>query len=237
MNMQSDTKKRELLKNPTKIEEIQEKKIIDRNWTIKTCLLRECNPNYQCLKITSCRWRSPPRMHSFTATTHFKSSRSFVSLCVCCMLCRMRLKIMWDKCFKVISRKTYCKKTIARRHHIVCNSYTYNHKYVTVTSSHIISILQTISFGNLSHTFLLKIISNKSQTFQTHTHPYVHTIHTHISVCDLWRRDQVILAYLKSATHRNLFSWAGVYDENFLHNKYSWKWSRTGELLNTKWKC
>ena len=29
--IQSDTKKRELLKNPTKIEEIQEKKIIDRN--------------------------------------------------------------------------------------------------------------------------------------------------------------------------------------------------------------
>ena len=27
---------------------------------------------------------------SFTATTRFKSSRSFVSLCVCCMLCRMR---------------------------------------------------------------------------------------------------------------------------------------------------
>ena len=26
-----DTKKRELLKNPTKIEEIQEKKIVDRN--------------------------------------------------------------------------------------------------------------------------------------------------------------------------------------------------------------
>jgi len=30
-NRQGDTKKRELLKNPTKIEEIQEKKIIDRN--------------------------------------------------------------------------------------------------------------------------------------------------------------------------------------------------------------
>ena len=88
---QSDTQKWELLKNPTKIEEIQEKKIIDRNWTITTCLLRECNPNYQCLKITSCRWRHPPRMHSFTATTHFKSSRSFVLPCVCCMLCRMRL--------------------------------------------------------------------------------------------------------------------------------------------------
>jgi len=29
--LQSDTKKWELLKNPTKIEEIQEKKIIDRN--------------------------------------------------------------------------------------------------------------------------------------------------------------------------------------------------------------
>ena len=50
-----------------------------------------CNPNYQCLKIKSCRWRPPPRMHSFTATTHFKGSRSFVSPCVCCMLCRMRL--------------------------------------------------------------------------------------------------------------------------------------------------
>jgi len=29
--LQSDTKKLELLKNPTKIEEIQEKKFIDRN--------------------------------------------------------------------------------------------------------------------------------------------------------------------------------------------------------------
>ena len=82
-------KKRELLKNPTKIEEIQEKKI-DRNWTITSCLLRDSNPNYQCLKITSRRWRPPPRVHSFTATMHFKSSRSFVSPCVCCMLCRIR---------------------------------------------------------------------------------------------------------------------------------------------------
>ena len=29
--VQGDTKKRELLKNPTKIEEIQDKKFIDRN--------------------------------------------------------------------------------------------------------------------------------------------------------------------------------------------------------------
>ena len=84
-------KKRELLKKPTKIEEIQAKKFIDGNWTITTCLLRDSNPNYQCLKITSCRLRPPPRMNSFTATTRFKSSRSFVSPCVCCMLCRMRL--------------------------------------------------------------------------------------------------------------------------------------------------
>ena len=81
--VQGDTKKREILKTPTKIEEIQKKKIIGRNWTITTCLLRDSNPNYQCLKITSCRWRPPPRMRSFTATTHFKSSRSFVSPCVC----------------------------------------------------------------------------------------------------------------------------------------------------------
>ena len=47
--------------------------------------LRDSNPDYQCLKITSCRWRPPPRMHSFTATTHFKSSRSFVlPVCVAC---------------------------------------------------------------------------------------------------------------------------------------------------------
>ena len=91
-------KKRELLKNPTKIEEIKKN---DRNWTITTCLLRDSNPNYQCLKITSCRWRPPPRTHSFTATTHFKSSRSFVSPCVCCMLCRMRLcRILQDIIFK-----------------------------------------------------------------------------------------------------------------------------------------
>ena len=80
-------KKPELLKNPPKIEEFQEKKFIDRNWTITTCILRDSNPNYQCLKITSCR-RRPPRMRSFTATKHFKSSHSFVSPCVCCMLCR-----------------------------------------------------------------------------------------------------------------------------------------------------
>ena len=90
MYVQGDTKKWELLKNPAKIEEIQEKKIIDRNRTITTCPLRDSNPNYQCLKITSCRWRPPPRMHSFIATTHFKSSRSFVSPRVCCMLCIMR---------------------------------------------------------------------------------------------------------------------------------------------------
>ena len=88
--IQDDTKKRELSKNPTKIEDIQEKKIIDRNWTVTTCLLRDSNPNYQYLKITSCRWRPPPRMHSFTATTHFKNSRSFMSLSVSCMICRMR---------------------------------------------------------------------------------------------------------------------------------------------------
>ena len=97
--IQSDTKKRKLLKTPIKIEEIQEKKFIDRNWTITTCLLRNCNPNYQCLKITSCRWRPPPRMHSFTSTTHFKSSRSFVSPCVCCMLCRMRLRRIYNRIY------------------------------------------------------------------------------------------------------------------------------------------
>ena len=83
-------KKRGTFEKPNKNLRNPRKKIIDRNWTITTCLLRDSNPNYQCLKITSCRWRPPPHMHSFTATTHFKSSHSFVSPCVCCMLCRMR---------------------------------------------------------------------------------------------------------------------------------------------------
>ena len=83
-------KKTETFENPNKNWRNPRKKFIDRNWTITTCLLSDSNPNYQCLKITSCRWRPPPRTHSFTATTHFKSSRSFVSPCVCCMLCRMR---------------------------------------------------------------------------------------------------------------------------------------------------
>jgi len=39
IDIQGDTKKWELLETPTKIEEIQEKKFIDRNWTITTCLL------------------------------------------------------------------------------------------------------------------------------------------------------------------------------------------------------
>ena len=84
-------KKRGTFEKPNKNWRNPRKKIIDRNWTITTCLLSNSNPNYQCLKITSCRWRPPPRMHSFTATTHFKSSHSFVSPYVCCMLCRMRL--------------------------------------------------------------------------------------------------------------------------------------------------
>ena len=44
-------KKRELLKNRKKIEEIQGKKFIERNLTITTCLLRDSNPHYQCLKL------------------------------------------------------------------------------------------------------------------------------------------------------------------------------------------
>ena len=72
-------------KTQQKLKKSKKKKCIDRNWTITTCLLRDSNPNYQCLKITSCRWHPPPRMHSFTATTHFKSSRFLCHpVCVAC---------------------------------------------------------------------------------------------------------------------------------------------------------
>ena len=77
-NMYRVTKKTGTFEKPNKNWRNPRKKIIDRNWTITTYLLRDSNPNYQSLKITSCRSRPPPRMHSFTATTHFKSSRSFV---------------------------------------------------------------------------------------------------------------------------------------------------------------
>ena len=60
------------MKNPTKIEEIQEKNLLTEIEPLQLAFWRDSNPNYQCLKITSCRWRPPPRMHSFTATTHFK---------------------------------------------------------------------------------------------------------------------------------------------------------------------
>ena len=60
---QGDTKKTGTFEKPNKNWRNPRKKIIDRNWTIKTCLLRDSNPNYQCLKITSsCRWCPPPRM-------------------------------------------------------------------------------------------------------------------------------------------------------------------------------
>jgi hypothetical protein len=73
--IQGDTKKRELLKNPTKIEEIQQKNFIDRNWTITTCLLRDSNTNYKCLKITSCRWHPPLRMQYFNLPLRFPIAR------------------------------------------------------------------------------------------------------------------------------------------------------------------
>ena len=92
--IQSDTKKTGTFEKPNKNWRNPRKKFIDRNWIITTCLLRDSNPYYQCLEITSCRWRPPPRLHSFTATTHLKSSRSFVSPCVCCMLCRMRQSLL-----------------------------------------------------------------------------------------------------------------------------------------------
>ena len=86
LHIQSDTKKTGTFEKPNKNWRNPRKIIIDRNRTITTCLLKDSNPNYQCLKITSCRWRPLPRMH------YFKSSHSFVSPCVCCMLYRMRLR-------------------------------------------------------------------------------------------------------------------------------------------------
>ena len=46
--------KNENFEKPIKNWRNPRKKIIDRNWSITTCLLRDSNPNYQCLKITSC---------------------------------------------------------------------------------------------------------------------------------------------------------------------------------------
>ena len=121
------------------------KKIIERNWTIRTCILRDSNPNHHCLKITSCRWCPPPRMHSFTATKHFKSSRSFVSSCVCCMLCRMRLRRILQSSKHsyspvMLSYKYYLNivtRTVSKHTARVLSCYHIN---ITLTHSHVPSV-------------------------------------------------------------------------------------------------
>jgi len=64
--VQGDTKKRELSKNPTKIEEIQQKKNIDRNWTIITdyYLIHDyqngevvCSPRSLFRSAANCTWQ------------------------------------------------------------------------------------------------------------------------------------------------------------------------------------
>jgi len=100
---ETHTHKRELLKNPTKIEEIQQKKFIGRNWTTTTCLLRDSNPDYQCLKITSCRCRLPPRMHSFNLTLLFPTARCNISAVLSCrFLFQSRSSL-----FKVFNQSRY----------------------------------------------------------------------------------------------------------------------------------
>ena len=80
--VQDDTKNGNFWKPQQKLKK-SKKKIYWQKLNHYNLHFKNSNQNYQCLKITSCRWRPPPRMHSFTATTHFKSSRSFVSLYVC----------------------------------------------------------------------------------------------------------------------------------------------------------
>ena len=66
-------------KTQQKLKKSNKKNFIDRNWTITTCLLRDSNPNYQCLKITSCRWCTPLRMHSFNLLLRFPIARCNIS--------------------------------------------------------------------------------------------------------------------------------------------------------------
>ena len=117
------------------------KKKYDRNWIITTCLLRDSNPYYHCLKITSCRWRSPPRTHSFTATTHFKSSRSFVSPCITKLSSYLIENTMYhdkilqdnDVCVRIIG--VYCRYCINKMCQqnvckvISCGTYTYQNPF------------------------------------------------------------------------------------------------------------
>ena len=75
------TQKKGAFEKPNKNWRNPKKKFIDRNWTITTCLLRDSNPNYQCLKITSCRLRPPPRMHSCVACSTECDSVTFCRAC------------------------------------------------------------------------------------------------------------------------------------------------------------
>ena len=66
-----DTKRTGTYEKPNKNWRNAKQNFIDKNWTITICLLRDSNPNYRYLKITSCRWRPPVRMHSFNLPLRF----------------------------------------------------------------------------------------------------------------------------------------------------------------------
>jgi hypothetical protein len=71
-------KKRELLKNPTKIVEIQQKNFIDRNWTITTC--RSTDPWLLNGEVV-CRSRSLFRSAANCTWLSLSISKVPVSLC------------------------------------------------------------------------------------------------------------------------------------------------------------
>jgi len=65
-------------KTQQKLKKSKKKNFIDRNWTITTCLLRDSNPNYQCLKVQGLKVPVPQCCQLYmAATTHFKSSHFF----------------------------------------------------------------------------------------------------------------------------------------------------------------
>ena len=75
----TETQKTGTYEKPNKNWRNPRKKFIDRNWTITTWLLGDSIPNYQCLKITSCRWCPSPRMHFFNLPLRFPIARCNIS--------------------------------------------------------------------------------------------------------------------------------------------------------------
>jgi len=79
VNEQGDTKKGNFWNPQQKLKKSNKKNLLTEIERLQLAFLRDSNPNYQCLKIMSCRWSPPLRMHSFNLPLKFSIARCNIS--------------------------------------------------------------------------------------------------------------------------------------------------------------